>query len=270
MKKLMAILFLSSPLLFAVEELSDASPEVIEENYQKALAAYQNRQYNESLDHIRHVIKSSMLNYKLRMLAAHNHWRLGNAIPAEQHFRTAIEGKPEELGARIDLSLLYLGTGSSSKAEKAARDALKAAEGKSIPAKLYNILSRISLQKGDAKAAIEYATLAKGAYEKNQVGIKDQLEAIVLEGRANIQLQDFSSAEILLSWASEIKPDSAYIINLQGYLYEQWAASENDAAKKAELRSRASAHYLKSASRSDISAELKSIAEANGKRTAAP
>jgi hypothetical protein len=52
--------------------------EVPEVEYKKALEYWKNGDYKESLEIIRKIIVGNMNSYKLRFLAAHNHWRLGN------------------------------------------------------------------------------------------------------------------------------------------------------------------------------------------------
>lgn len=263
---LFALIAVSLPLL-AVVERNDAPPEYIAEYYQKALDSYQQRNYDQSLDHIRHVIKSDMTNYRLRMLAAHNHWRLGNYVPAEQHFRTAIASDNLQPGAYIDLSLFYLQRGDLRKSLRTALSGKKTLEeaNRPVPARLYNVLARVSLLLSRPQDALEYATSAKAAYEKNQIGVKDQLEAIILEGRAHMLMGKYEEAELSISWGLDIRPDSAYIENLLGFLYETWATKATD-TKKAQLRSQAAERYRKVLARNDLPPDFRAIVESNLKR----
>jgi hypothetical protein len=58
--------------------------------------------------YIRHVIKSDMNNYKLRYLAAHDHWKLGSFDSATVHFQTAVSSHPELPEGYMDFALLKL------------------------------------------------------------------------------------------------------------------------------------------------------------------
>lgn len=254
--------------VYAVEELTDATEQYISQNIEKASNAFQNQEYNKSLDFIRHVIKSDMKNYQLRMLAAHNHWRLGNYEPAQVHFSTAQATEPDKPDAYIDHALMLLQMHEPDKARKLAAKSLEKLQkaNKSIPAKLYMVLARSSLMQGDVYAAISHCTSAKAIIAKNpdtDLSRKDQLEIILLEGRAQLANEDFTKAELTLNWADSLKPNNPYIKNLIGYLYEEWAKSKSIPTEKISLLKKAQANYQLAASSKDLPKKLLELFEKN-------
>ncbi|MES0491485.1 MAG: hypothetical protein ABUK01_15935, partial [Leptospirales bacterium] len=200
-----------------------------------------------SLNHIRHVIKSDMKNFKLRYLAAHNHWKQGNFDSAIVHFERTIKTDPSKPGPYIDYALMqihrrYLGT-----ARKIAlRGIQNLTDHKvSIPSKLYNILSRINLLENNAKKALEYAEKAKSVFDQKETGVKDKLEAVVLEARAHLSLADYEKAEFSMLWGLSFRKQSPYLHNLLGYIYQQWYKSEKTKSpeKADELKKKAIEHF---------------------------
>jgi len=214
--------------VYAVEELNDASPEYIEKYYQKSLNSFNEQKYEESLNHIRHVIKSDMTNFKLRYLAAHNHWKQGNFDTAIIHFERAIKTSPEISGPYIDYALMQIHRRHLGRARKVALKGIQnlRTHKKEIPSKLYNILSRIDLLQNNAKGALAYAEKAKAVFDQKETGVKDKLEAVVLEARAHLSLSDYAKAEFSMLWGLSFRQESPYLHNLLGYIYQQWYESE--------------------------------------------
>ena len=252
---LLLLLFLAGSI-YPVVELDNAGPEYITKYYRKALNSYKQRKFEASLNHIRHVIESNMLDYRLRYLAAHNHWRQGNYRDAVVHFRTAIGQKPGHHAAYIDLSLMLVFQKNYTTARIVALEGINAVKkaGKHVPAKLYNILARISLYRSNYNSALENAQSAKAAYtsaaddyKMTKSFVKDRLESILLEGRANLALGKFDNAELSFRWAlslcKQIGAEESYTQNLLGYLYEKKANKLADAEKKQQLRAKAKEHY---------------------------
>lgn len=258
--------FLSTSFyIYAVAEKSDASSEYIQKYYKKALEAYKKRKYSESLDFIRHVIKSDMENYNLRYLASHNHWRLGNFEPAVIHMKKCIDIDSSNLNAYIDLALLYIKYNKISEAQIWLRKGIEVSEknGKEIPAKLYNVLSRTYLYQGKPYHALTQAENAKAAFKKNKAGIKDQLEAIMLEARAHLALKNFEKAEIAVLWGLSLKKNNPIAMNLAGVIYLEWAKSSQDKsyAKTAEK------YFKMAASQPGIAEAFKKIINHNLEET---
>ncbi|MDH5720885.1 MAG: tetratricopeptide repeat protein [Spirochaetia bacterium] len=242
---LIFVYFFQTHTVYSVEELDNADVEYIGIIYDKALEKYNMQKYEASLEDIRHVIKSDMTNYNLRYLAAHNHWRLGNYDSAIAHFETAMNKNSQKPGSYIDLSLLYLQLKNYKASKKILLkgiDDLNAAN-TSVPSKVYNILSRLSFYEGNFTEALEYAQEAKAIFNQNKAGIKDKLEAVILEARAHLELKNFEKAELSALWALNLKKDNPYAYNLLGYIYEKWANTVSDENKKQELLKKSKENY---------------------------
>ena len=265
---LLVLTMLSGVQLYAVEELEDAAPEYIKEYTDKASKAYGEQKYNESLDFIRHVIKSDMTNYELRMLAAHNHWRLKNYEPATAHFYNAMAARPDSAGVYTDLAMMLLQMGEPQKAREIGGKGLEKllAAQKEVPAKLYNVIARCALQLGDTVAAVAHSSSAKAAAatDPNKANSqKDKLEAVIIEGRAQMAVGNFDKAELSLSWADSIRPENVYTQNLLGYLYEKWAASTTRPEKKKEYLAKSREQYTLALANSNLPDALEPLIKSN-------
>jgi len=255
---------------FAVTELSNASTNYIDKTYLEAVKLFEQQKYEDSLNKIRHVIKSSMHSYKLRYLAAHNHWRQKHHKVAAQHFLIGIAQKPQNYHGYIDLSLMYLDQYNYT----AARNILNKCERilnnakKHVPAKLYNIQARINLRWENPQGALQKSQQAKAAFQKKNTGIKDQLESLILEGRAYLSLNKFSKAEFALSWGLSLHKDNATVLNLLGYTFEQWAASlkKKNPKKSIRKRSKAIAYYKKALITKELTSTFFTLIQRNLKR----
>ncbi len=245
----------------AVEEKTDATPEYVEEYYKKALESYKNRKYEESLDHLRHVIRSDLDNFNLRYLAAHDHWQLGNFEPAVIHMKKCIEVQPQKMNSYIDLALIYIKFNEIENAQHTLYRALEVGKDNNIkiPAKVYNVLSRTYLYQGKPLLALEHAENAKAAFEKNKAGIKDKLEAIMLEARAQLALGNFEKAEISILWGMSLRENNPVAQNLAGVIYLEWAKSE----KKINHANTAVDYFQKVQKNSSIPASFREVVEKN-------
>jgi len=237
-------LFYPEQSIFSIDELNEASPEYIEASYKKAIAEFDMRNYEDSLNQIRHVIKADMNNYNLRYLAAHNHWKSGNFDSAALHFQAAINVRPEAYGTYIDFALMRIHERKYRSAEFIAQNGIKYLSQHNIPVppKIYNILSRIKLQQGLSSEALVYAEMAKAALNTN-TGIKDNLESVVLESRAQLSLNNFEKAELAMQWAISLKENSPYLQNLMGYIYKKWSASSADEELKKKYVDQAKKYF---------------------------
>lgn len=117
MKKLIVIFFLimSCPLFAG--------------GYEEALAFFNKGDYLESLNSLATTLSeigqtNPTDEFKLRILAAHNHWELGNYVKAMIHFRRAEEISPGK-DLYIDMMLISLEFGHNRDAETYARKILE-------------------------------------------------------------------------------------------------------------------------------------------------
>lgn len=267
---LICVLFFTAlQTLSAVVELENATEEQIQNTYEKAVEDYSNKNYEQSLNHIRHVIKSDMRNYRLRMLAAHNHWRQGNFKPAGIHFSTAISAEPTLPGTYIDYSLMLLQQNRENKARDIIIRGIRRVRrsGAEVPPKMFNILSRIELKSGRIKSALANAEKAKAAYAKNTVGIKDRIESLLLEGRSHLALKNYEEAELAISWGISLRKNNPYAYNLLGLTYEEWAIeTPADKPAKAARIEKAAANYRKALASGSLAADFRNLIEQNLER----
>ncbi len=273
MLRLFLIAFLLLPAaLLSVEEISNAKPEYITEYYQKALASYNAGKYEDSLNHIRHVIKSNMRDYRLRYLASHNHWRNKNYDSAVIHMQTAMAIEPLKASPYVDLALIYTERKSYYRARELALSGINKLQQNNVavPPKLFNIAARMYLINTSYRQALGYAQKAKSAFKKlpaDKQNRKDEIEAIILEGRSHLAMANYEGAELAFSWAIDLEKKingdaSAYTYNLLGYLQERWANSGKLAAQKAaSMKASAAKNYGIAASRG--SGRIKQIAQQN-------
>lgn len=82
--------------------------------YEKALELFQAKKYKESLNivagdlSVERDMEADSPNYRLRYLAAHNHWQLGNHDAAVSHFKRCIEIRKDDTAPFIDISYLLI------------------------------------------------------------------------------------------------------------------------------------------------------------------
>ena len=249
------------------EELENAKPEYIEKVYQSALAEFDKQDYENSLKYIRHVIKSDMLHYKLRYLAAHNHWKLGHFDSATTHFQTAIFARPDSPQGYMDLALMKIQERNYGAAEWTLQNGMAALQKSKVevPSKFYNIYSRIALLKGFPDESLKYAQLAKAAFEQRGTGVKDKLEAMTLEARSQLMLENFDKAELAMQWAIAMRKDNVYAYNLLGYIYSKWREKilHVDPKKAEELKDLSLENFKQARSTPDVIDEFKKIINSN-------
>jgi len=83
-------------------------------SYDDALVLFQKKKYDESLKMIASELivaddfKENSPNYKLRYLAAHNHWKLGNERSVIAHLKKCMEIDKTSVNPYIDLSLFLV------------------------------------------------------------------------------------------------------------------------------------------------------------------
>ncbi|MDH4199798.1 MAG: tetratricopeptide repeat protein [Spirochaetia bacterium] len=257
----------SEDIIDTSREMENANPEYIEKCYQHALEQFDKQEYEKSLQYIRHVIKSDMNNYKLRYLAAHDYWQLGNFDSATAHFQIAILSQPQNPEGYMDYALMKLHERDYWSAERTLQTALFYMQKYKVevPSKFYNIYSRLELLKGFPDQSLKYAQLAKAAFAQSQTGIKDKLEAMTLEARSQLLLENFDKAELAMQWALSMRNNNVYAYNLLGYIYARWRNSimETDPQKADNLKKLALENYKKALKTPDLVDEFKKIIETN-------
>ncbi|NLV67503.1 MAG: tetratricopeptide repeat protein [Spirochaetes bacterium] len=173
-------------------------------SYDQALALYQGKKYQESLAMVADELvvaddyKENSPNYKLRYLAAHNHWKLGNDQSAVAHFRKCMSIKKSAIEPYIDCAMLLLEKQRFGDAASIAEDGLKL---KDDPM-LYWVLGRVAMARKDFWRAKELLEKANSLDPELYVSYNDL--GIVL-----IQLNKAGDANTAFSVALAIYPDSA-------------------------------------------------------------
>lgn len=222
------LIFLLFNFLWAIDinlELDNASSEYISETYRKALTAFLEKNYLESLKYIRHVIKSNFQDYRLRLLAGYCHWNLGNFEPAIIHFSKLEEIEPENPTSYTELAALYLSQNEYIKAEQILRKGLRKipVEGNKIPPRLYNLLTRSLLLQNKIKEAFSFVQKAKAVYSSAHNSPKERVESLALEGRILTLEQKEDKAVFLLDWAISLDSQDPYLWNLLGVNFLLWS-----------------------------------------------
>lgn len=210
MKKLIFIF-----LVFFVSSSAFAS-------YEQALQLYQENKYQESLAMCAQDLvmaddfKSGSPNYKLRYLAAHNHWKLGNTESASIHFRKCMAIDKTKVDAYIDLALMYIEKRKLKEAGSIIEDGLNIKE----DAMLYWVLGRLSIERGDYQRAKEVLERANSLDPEMYFSYNDL-------GIALMKLGKYGDANAAFSVAYEMNPDSAEINNNLAYsLYKMGKGAE--------------------------------------------
>ena len=228
-------------------ERDDASPKYVQEYIEKAVISYRKKDYQKSLEFIRHVISSDFNNSKLRYLAAHNYWRIKNYESAEAHFRVFLKIQPNETAGYIDLALMLHEGHFYKKAIKIITDRIKELKQskENISIKLFNILARSSLHQKRFTETRDYLFEAKKRFLNEAQNVNHKLETLLIEAKMYFFIKNFEKAEISALWGSEIAPEDAYSLNLLGIVYLTWAENISDKVKKNLLHKNAKESFEK-------------------------
>lgn len=181
-------------------------------SYENALKLFEEKNYQESLKTIAAELDvkrdsdPNSPNYKLRYLAAHNHWKLGNFEPSFLHFKKCMQIRPQSEDPYIDASLMLLSAKKLNDAEEIIKKGL---EIKKSPM-LYYIYGKIALKN-------ENFIKAKEMCEKAISLDPDLYPAYNTLGIALMNLNKPSEANTAFSAALAIYPNSAEILNNMGY-----------------------------------------------------
>jgi len=175
-------------------------------SYDQALALYQEKKYQESLKILANDLilaedfKSGSPNYKIRFLAAHNHWKLGNEESANAHFRRCMAIDKTKIDPYIDLAIMLTEKGRLSAASSVIEDGLRVKE----DPMLFWILGRIAYLRHDYYRAKELLEKANSMDPEFYFSYND-LGAVLMK------LNKYGDANAAFSVALAIKPDSPEI-----------------------------------------------------------
>ena len=206
-------------------------PLALAADYNAALELFQKGDYAASLQAVADELNAAQdmvagsPNYRLRYLAAHNHWRMGNHEKALAHLAVCARIQPKTADPLIDIGLIYIDL-------KRWQDALDAGQRAAAL---------------DKNSAMTFYILGKARYGfQNYWGAKEYLEkATSLDfelyaawselGRSLTALAKYPEAETAFSTALSLNPDSAEVLN--NYAVKLHKAGNRK--KAAELMARA-------------------------------
>jgi Flp pilus assembly protein TadD len=177
-------------------------------SYKEALSLYETKKYKESLAIIARELdpkkdmENNSLNYDLRFLAAHNHWKLGNLQGAIGHFRRCADIKKNSADPLIDLSLMMLDSKRYGDANFFAMGAVKIAESQ-MP---YYVLGKSAVKLGNFYKAKEY-------FEKAILIDPEFWTAYNDLGIVLMELKKYGEANTAFSAALSVMPGSIEIQN---------------------------------------------------------
>ncbi|HOP29692.1 MAG TPA: tetratricopeptide repeat protein [Spirochaetota bacterium] len=190
--------------------------------YDNALALYQENKFKESLAVCAEDLvmaddfRPGSPNYKIRYLAAHNHWKLGNIESASIHFRKCMAIEKTKIDPYIDLSMLLIEKRKFKEAGSVIEDGLKVKE----DAMLFWLLGRIAVERTDYQRAKTLFERANGIDPEFYVSYNDL-------GIALMKLGKYGDANAAFSVAYAINGDSAEINNNMAYcLYKMGKNNE--------------------------------------------
>ena len=208
--------------IFLIAVILIITDSILMASYKEALELYKSKRYKESLQIIADELQiekdkePDSPNYKLRFLAAHNHWKLGNSQASITHFRRCIDIKKDDVNPLIDLSLLLYEIKRYKDSRTFTRKALKI---KDIAIGYY-ILGKIALQYGNFREA-------KVNFEKSisrDPGISISYNGL---GIALMRLRKFTQANTAFSAAMAIDSESPEVLNNIGLSFERTGKLNN-------------------------------------------
>lgn len=195
-------------ILFAVSSDLFAS-------YEEALELYSEKKYADSLKILAQELNpaedmtAASPNYKLRFLAAHNHWKLGNPQSVIAHLKRCMDIQKDSVDPYIDLVFFYYEKGYYRDAEVTAYKGIKIKESPLF----YYVLGQIALQRKNYWRA-------KGLFEKANSLSPELYISYNALGITLMNLGKYSEANTAFTVARAIKMDSYEILNNLALSYE--------------------------------------------------
>jgi len=247
-------------LILAAIAPAFAQKSAAEPAYEKALAYFEQKNYDACIAAIRPAIKDAEGKPELRILVAHCHAGKKNYADAVAHLRIVAEENEGRTDVREDIVTLLLAQGKYREARKAGyryAEAIKE-DGKPVPAALTLSVARAELGYGKPSAAL---SLAREAKQSENAEIK--YGGLITETRALIALGNLAEADIALSFAESMREAELHAMLRANIAELQWAQQKFPEDKRADVV----ASYEK-LGRSD-NAEIKAAATRNLERVKA-
>lgn len=200
--------------------------------YERALAYYEQKNYDSCLIAIKPAIKDKGSDAELRVLAAHCHAAKKNYADAVAHLRAVAEDNADRPGLREDIVALLFAQGRYKEARKAGYtfiEELKDAD-KPVSAQLSLNLARAELASGNAAAAL---SLARDA--KQSADAQTKYQGLITETRALIALANLTEADIALSFAESMREAELHALLRATIAELTWAKDKFPEDKRAEI-----------------------------------
>lgn len=199
--------------------------------YEKALAYFEQKNYDACLTAIRPAIKDDA-KPELRILTAHCHSGKKNYADAVAHLKVVAEETPDYAGVKEDIVTMLFAQGKYREARKAGYRYIEALkdDGKKVPAELYLGTARAELAYGKPSAALELAREGKQGSNANT-----KYQSLITETRALIALGNFSEADIALSFAESMRNSELHALLRANLAELTWAQQKFPEDKRAEI-----------------------------------
>lgn len=184
-------------------------------SYKEALDLYQMQKYSESLKMCADILVTendlteNSPNFKIRFLAAHVHWKMGNKMQVISHLRRCMEIRKNDVSPYIDMSLFLVEIKQYNDAEMTALNGLRIEQSPM----LYYALGKISLMRSNFWRA-------KELFEKVNSMNQDFYFSYNSLGIALVNLKKYGEANTAFTVAAALNPDSPQILNNLGISYE--------------------------------------------------
>jgi tetratricopeptide (TPR) repeat protein len=191
------------------------SSSLMASTYNDALNLFKEKKYKESLTILGQILDATQdfqkdsPNYKIRFLAAHNHWELGNLKSSMIHFNRCIEIDRNNINTYIDIALLYIKFKQFNNADIYAKKGLFI---KKDPM-LYYTLGKIFLEQKNYWKAKVFFEKVNSLNPEIFVSYHDL--GIVL-----MKLKKYSEANVAFLTANFLNPDSSEALNNLALSYE--------------------------------------------------
>lgn len=203
-------------------------------SYEDALKLYQEKKYDDSLKVISDLMSASKdtdpgsPNYRLRFLAAHNHWKKGNIKGALSHFKKCAEINRETVDPYIDAALMLIENRKFKDAESFIRRGRKI---KDDPL-FYYLWGRMAMGNKNYRRAKELLEKSISLDPELYMSYNDL-------GISLMKLKKYSEANTAFSAAHTLMPSSGEILNNLALSLEQ------------QGKAKEAVEYLKKAQKAD-------------------
>lgn len=226
----------------------------VPEGYTEALETYKKRDYNASLAKVREVFEANSGSTEIRLMAAANHFRLGNFDDSLAHLRLCIKANPARIECYALLSGVFRVSNRFEEAIRFSRDGVT-----KFP---NNVVLRYEY-------AISLYKAGKYAEAKAQVGRilslqPTSFEGVYLDGLIALRQNSYEAATFRFRQASQIGTSNKAMLsdlyNNMGYSYERQgdaAEAAKDISNATRFYSEAREHYEKALDYNDDNAKAK-------------